>query len=106
MRANGVSTYLSAQVHLQGAVDSHHIIVLANNHAVVDILRVQQHYIRIVIDKVIKPAATQDKGSDDATRVFTLLAVADGTGVVQVYQAIGKHLAVNAQILVPSEESQ
>src|SRR5690606_5163568 len=63
--ANRVGTDLTAGIHLKGAVDGDHIVVLANHLNIVDIFGVQQYHFGIVITKIVETATAQHKGADN-----------------------------------------
>ena len=101
--AHALGADLAPKVHLQGGVDGDHIVVLADDLRVVHIVHRQQLNGRVVIDIVIDPLGAVGKGGDALAPVDLLFAVVDGAAFDQLHHGVGKHLGMDAQVVLGFE---
>ncbi len=102
--AQRVGADLAGQVDLQGRVDGHHLVLLADDERVVDVLGGVEGEERVVVDVVVQPPGAHAEAGDDLAPVDGLLGSGDDPGLDQVDDGVGEHLGVDAQVLLVLEE--
>ena len=105
-RAERVGADLAGEVDLQRGVDRHHLVLLADDERVVDVLGRVEGEQRVVVDVVVEPLGAHAEAGDDLAAVERLAAAGDHARLDQVDDAVGDHLGVDAQVLLVLEELQ
>ncbi len=98
--ADRVGADLSGEIDLQGDVDGHHLVLLADDERVVDVLGGLKTEEWIVVDVVVELAGAQAEAGDDLAAVQRLAAAGDDAGLDQIDDAVGDHLGVDAEVLL------
>src|SRR2546428_14101374 len=95
---NRLSTDLSGQIHLQGAIDGHHMVKLTNDLDIVGVADRTQLDHGIIIQKVHQAARPNDKAGDQLAAVKGLTGPGNDSPLDEVEHAIGEHFAMDAQV--------
>ena len=101
--ADGLGGALAEQVHVEGGVHGHHVVILGDDTGVVDVAAGHETHAGVLVQEVVQAAVAQGKGGHDLALVDVLLAAGDDAGFHQVHDAVGDHLGVDAQVMLVHE---
>ncbi|OPZ59249.1 MAG: hypothetical protein BWY87_01098 [Deltaproteobacteria bacterium ADurb.Bin510] len=96
--AQRIRTDLAGEVHGQGRVDRHELVVLGDHEGIVGVAAGMEFEERVVVDIVVEPAAAHAETGDHLAGVDLLLAVGDDAGLDQVDDAVRDDLGMDAQV--------
>ena len=96
--ANRLGTDLPGQIHLQGAIDGHHMVKLTNDLDIVGVADRTQLNHGIIIQKVHQAARPNDKAGDHLAPVKGLTGPGNDSPLDEVEYTLGEHFAMDAQI--------
>ena len=96
--ANRLGTDLPGQIHLQGAIDGHHMVKLTNDLDIVGVADRTQLNHGIIIQKVHEAARPNDKAGDHLAPVKGLTGPGNDSPLDEVEYTLGEHFAMDAQI--------
>ena len=102
--AERVGAHLAGEVDLEGGVDGHHLVLLADDERVVDVLGGVEREQGVVVDVVVELLGAHAEAGDDLAPVGGLLGAGDDAGLDQVDDGVGEHLGVDAEVLLLLEE--
>lgn len=97
--AEGVGADLAGEVDLERGVDGDDAIVFPDQACVVRAIAGVEFDEGIVVDEIEDFLGSGDKAGGDSAGVDGLTGVGDRAGVVQINQAVGKHLGMDAEVL-------
>ena len=98
--SDAFSADLTPNIALQRGVDGNHIVILADDCRVVYIVYGKEGDTGVIVYIVIKLSGAVGEGGDSLTTVNLLLAVVGSTAFQKVYHRIGKHLGVDAKVVL------
>ena len=100
LRSDGVGNDLSHEVHRQRGIDADHVVVLGDDHRVVDIVHGAHFQTRVSVGKIVQLFRPHQEGDDALTGIQRLFGVVDDAGFHQIHHAIGDHLGMDPQVLL------
>ena len=103
LRADRLGTDLTEEVDLDRRVDGDHVVVLADDIRVVDIVDRQDLDGRVVVDEIIDTLRAEGKRRDGLAAVDLLFAVVDRAALDQLDHGVGEHLGVDAEVVLALE---
>ena len=103
LRADRLGADLTEEVDLDRRIDGDHVVVLADDVRVVDIVDRQDLDGRVVVDEIIDTLRAEGKRRDGLAAVDLLFAVVDRAALDQLDHGVGKHLGVDAEIVLALE---
>src|ERR1035437_307263 len=104
--AHGVRADLPGEVHFDGRVDGHHAVVLGDHERVVAIGGGVELEDGVIVDKIEQCLGPEHKSRDHFMRMQRLPLAVDDAGLDQLDDAVGKHLGVDAEVLVVPQQGQ
>ena len=104
--AHRVGHDLAHEVDLDGRVDGHHVVVLADDVRVVDVAHREHVDGRVVVDEVVQAARAHEEVRHHLVAVQGLAGVGDDALVVEVDDALAEHLGVDAEVVLLVQEQQ
>ncbi len=96
--ANRLGTHLPGQVHLQGAIDRHHMVKLPNGLGIVGVGGRTQLDHGIIIQKVQQATRPHNKAGDDLAAIARLAGPGNHSPIHEIEHPVGKHFAMHAQV--------
>lgn len=101
--ADAFGTDLTEEVDLKCRIDGYHIVVLADDIGVVDILNREYLDRRIIVDIIVDPLGAVGKGGDALAAVDLLLGVIDCSTLYKLNHGVGEHLGVYTEVMLGFE---
>ena len=106
LRPDGIGAHLAGKVYLQRGIDRDHLVLLADDGRVVDVLRRLEGEEWIVVNVIVNPPRADGEAGDDFAMVRRLARAVDGARLDQLNNAVGDHLRVNAEVFLVLEEAK
>ena len=97
---DGIGTDLAGQIDLDGRVDGDNLGIPTDDRSVVGPVAGIKTHQRIVVHEIKQLLRAVDETGDDASLAHLLEPVGDRTGFNQLDDAVGKHLRVDAEVLL------
>ena len=94
---------LTEEVDLDGRVDGDHVVVLADDVGVVDVVDGQYLHCGVIVDKIVDPLRAVSKGGDGLVAVYLLLGVIDRAALKELDHGIGEHFGMYAEVVLGLE---
>src|SRR4051794_16786672 len=96
--AGGLAGCLALQVHLRGAVDRHDAFVLHDGVRLVGQVDGVAQEVGVAVGGLVLHLRPDPEGAHDLAGVERLLGAGDDAGAVEIDDAVGEHLGVDAQL--------
>ena len=103
LRTDRFRAHLSEQIDLQRRIDGDHIVVLADDVRVVDVVHRQDLKAGVVVDIIIDALRTEGEGRHGLAAVDLLFAVVHRSAFEQFDHAVGEHFRVDAEVVLRLE---
>ena len=101
-----VGADLAGKVDLDCRIDRGHAVVLADDRDVIRAIAGMELDQRVVVDEVVEAAGAGDERGNRAPGMDSLEPIGDDAALDQIDQPIGKHLGVDAELVLVGQPSQ
>ena len=98
--AKGLGAALPEQIHLNGGVDGDHVVDLADDVRIVDIVHRMHLDHRVFVHEFEEALCPQGEGAETLATVDGLAGIVNCAGEHQIDYAVGHQLGVYSQILL------
>ena len=94
---------LAEEIDLNGRVYGDHIVVLADDVGVVDVVDGQYLHCGVIVDKIINSLRAVSKGGDGLVAVYLLLGVVDSAALEELDHGVCEHFGMYAEVVLTLE---